>query len=585
MEPNDNWGAFRIVRFLGSGNMGEVFLAHNQFSGKDVAVKRVRRAPGAEGEEKIEAERTGADLERRLSDVDPRVTKVYSFGEIEGDLFIEMEYVEGRDLSVVLSEGQLLPGRAAVIALELCEMLVNLGISNVIHGDLKPKNIRIDEHDRIRVMDFGVAKALAKSRDQTVALFGSIAYCSPERLDSGEMTLASDLWSVGVMLYEMLAASLPFQGARPELLERRIRSGAAPAPLPDSVPEPLRRICIRMLAPRIADRYQSPGESHADLKHFLNGEPVPEYVFADADRTVRTQQQPAATPPRPNLSWLLTRRTVAVGLSVLLALFIVIWAMVRPHYRAWADTRELKHDIESEHVTVDTAWTRYKGIADRKKVSMAMWGIGSPLEAKLIAEGDKPIVEFRNSDYPSVKEGTWRRSVTYFSRALELEPGDKNIKAKLRVCEGHLERIGANNRQAMLNDADLKFHEAADLMRKSPDPWLGLARLYAYNMNDLERAQQALDEAAKRGHPESRREMFTMAEGYASRALQEVRDADQLHSVRDSQMDALHRSRSDYEHARVLYAQLGSFSNAPVKLLRSVDGIATVDNRMKELNP
>ena len=77
MNPGDKWGGFRIIRYLGSGAMGEVFLAHNEVEGRDVAVKRVRRAPGSDGEEKIFAERTGAELERRLSGVDPRITKVY----------------------------------------------------------------------------------------------------------------------------------------------------------------------------------------------------------------------------------------------------------------------------------------------------------------------------------------------------------------------------------------------------------------------------------------------------------------------------------------------------------------------------
>ena len=223
-----------------------------------------------------------------MSSVDPRVTKVYWYGEISGDLAVEMEYVEGRDLSVVLAEGPVQPGRAAVITLELCEMLENLRIAGVVHGDLKPKNIRIDTAERIRVMDFGVAKALAKSRDYTQALFGSIAYCSPERLDSGSMDLASDLWSLGVMLYQMLSGSLPFEGTTPERLERRIRSGEPPAPLPASIPQSLHSVCARMLAAKLNDRYPSPMAAHADLKLFLTGQPVANYVFPTPDATQRT---------------------------------------------------------------------------------------------------------------------------------------------------------------------------------------------------------------------------------------------------------------------------------------------------------
>lgn len=589
MNPGDKWGGFRIIRYLGSGSMGEVFLAHNEFGGRDVAVKRVRRAPGQEGEEKINAERTGAELERRLSGMDPRVTKVYWFGEISGDLAVEMEYVEGRDLSAILQEGALPPGRAAVIALELCEMLENLRLAGVIHGDLKPKNIRIDTAERIRVMDFGVAKALAQSRDYTQALFGSIAYCSPERLESGSMDGASDLWAVGVMLYQMLSGSLPFEGETPERLERRIRSGEPPSVLPPAIPAPLRSISSRLLATSLGARYQSPMAAHADLQLFLNGKPVSEYVDAtqrtavDADRTVRTAR---SAPPVANVSlWPSLKKTAAVALAALFAVTILIWMLVRPQYVAWADTRELKHEIETEHVTADAAWTRYQGIVNRKKLSFVTWGISSPLKAKLVAAGDTPILDFRNNDYPTAREGTWRRSVTYFSRALELDPGDKNVKGKLRLCEAHVDRITANNRQAVLNETDAKFREAADLMHKSPDPWIGLARFYAYQLGDCERAQAALDQAAKLGHPETRREMATMADAYARRALQTVRDSAKFLSMPQTETETLRRAKEDYEHSSALYAQLGTFNNSSNSLINVIHGKEQIDNRLRELNP
>jgi len=592
LNPGDKWGGFRIIRYLGSGAMGEVFLAHNELVGRDVAVKRVRRAPDRESEEKIAAERTGAELERRMSGLDPRITKVYWYGEISGDLAIEMEYVEGRDLSAVLNEGALPAGRAAVIALELCEMLENLRTAGVIHGDLKPKNIRIDQAERIRVMDFGVAKALAQTRDYTAALFGSIAYCSPERLESGSMDGASDLWAVGVMLYQMLSGKLPFEGETPDRLERRIRSGQAPAPLPFAVPGSLRSICARMLSHSLSARYATPMAAHQDLKSFLSGKPVPEYfepgfdgtqrTVRDLDATVRTAR-PLGT-ARPQTLWPVLRRLTAVAIAALLAIAIFIYMLVQPHYKAWADGRELKHEIETEHVNADTAWTRYQDIVNRKKIGIATWGIGSPLKAKLVAAGDAPILDFRNNDFPTAREGTWRRSVTYFSRALELDSGDKNVKGKLRLCEAHVERITANGKQAAMNDAAEKFREAAELMHKSPDPWIGMERLYAY-LGDCEREQEAIDKAAKLGHPETRRDMVFLADAYARRALQTVRDSAKFQTMPDTETGALRHARADYERARVLYAQLGSFSNAPNGLIAAVRGNEQVNNRLRELNP
>ena len=593
MNPGDKWGGFRIIRYLGSGAMGEVFLAHNEFAGRDVAVKRVRRAPGSDGEEKIFAERTGAELERRLSGVDPRITKVYWYGEILGDLAIEMEYVEGRDLSTIVSEGAVPPGRAAVIALELCEMLENLRVASVVHGDLKPKNIRIDSAERIRVMDFGVAKALAQSRDYTAALFGSIAYCSPQRLETGSMDAASDLWAVGVMLHQMLSGRLPFEGETPERLERRIRSGEPPAPLPLSVPAPLRSICRRFLFHQTSGGYASPMAAHADLRAFLNGQTVPDYADLtqrttpaapfDADRTIRTAR-PLPTSNPPHSFWGSFRKLIAVGLSALLAVSILVWMLVQPQYKAWADTRELKRAIETEHVNADAAWTRYQNIVNRKKLGFVTWGIGNPLKAKLIASGDAPIEDFRNNDFPTSREGTWRRSVTYFSRALELDPGDKNVKGKLRLSEAYVDRITADGRQAALNESAAKFREAADLMQKSPDPWIGLARLYSYHLGDCERAQEALDKAAKLGHPETRREMSTMADAYSRRALRTVRDSARFQAMPETEIETLRHARADYEQARSLYGQLGSFSNSPTGLINAIRGTEQVDNRLRELS-
>ncbi|MCU1260870.1 MAG: serine/threonine protein kinase, partial [Bryobacterales bacterium] len=362
MNPGDLWGPYRILHYLGSGAMGEVYFARNERERRDVAVKRVRRNPGAEGEEKIAAERLGAELEKRLSSVDRRVTKVHWYGALENDLAIEMEYIDGEDLSTALEKGPLPPGRAAVTALELCEMLENLRafeteidgrhLSGVIHGDLKPKNVRIDSRGQIRVMDFGVAKALSRTRDYTAGLFGSIAYCSPERLDSGSMDSNSDLWSVGVMLYQMVAGRLPFEGETPERLERRIRSEEPPDPLPASCPAPLSKVIFKMLARDLEQRFPTAVAAHADLQRFLKGEAVQAEAVQATRRTIplddATRRTVKPKPARPVVSAL--GKLAAAGFAALLAVGVLAYMLIRPQYEVWADTQQLKRDIETEHV-------------------------------------------------------------------------------------------------------------------------------------------------------------------------------------------------------------------------------------------
>ena len=591
MNPGDLWGPYRILHYIGSGAMGEVYFARVESDGREVAVKRVRRSPGPEGAEKLDAERSGAALEKQLSAIDPRVTKVFGYGEIAGDLFIEMEYVDGQDLSTLIDAGPIPPGRAAVIALELCEMLENLRAyeTGVIHGDLKPKNIRIDSHDRIRVMDFGVAKALSRTRDHTASLFGSVAYCSPERLDTGSMDANSDLWSVGVMLYQMLAGRLPFEGDRHEVLERRIRSPLPPDPLP-TCPAPLSNIVFKMLSRDLAGRYPSASAMHEDLGRFLAGKPV---SAPSPDLTVRTIQEkddddgtrrtvPPLPPARP--LQIALKRLAWTGFAAVLAVFLLAWWLIRPQYLVWADTHQLKRDIETEHLSADTAWDRYTEIMKRDHLPMMTWGIGAPLKSTLVEAGDGPILDFRNNDFVTAREGAWKRSVAYFSHALEVDPSDKTIKGKLRLCEGHLERITAAgpSKIQMLNDAARKFREAADLLKKAPDPYLGLARLYCFNFGDLEQAQQALDQAAKYGHPETRRELATMADGYMRRAAQTARDAQKFAGMPDNERDYLNRARTDYERARDLYQKIGSYGNAADNLIGSIRGVEWVNNKLAE---
>ena len=140
-----------------------------------------------------------------------------------------------------------------------------------MHGDIKPKNIRIDARGDVRVLDFGIAKALSLSRRLTRNEFGSVPYASPERLDLGEVNVDSDLWSLAVMLYEMVTGLQPYQADTTERLERMIRSRIPPPPAPDPCPEPLRRILIKAMAPDPDLRYATARELADDLDAFRRG--------------------------------------------------------------------------------------------------------------------------------------------------------------------------------------------------------------------------------------------------------------------------------------------------------------------------
>ncbi|MDE3168029.1 MAG: serine/threonine protein kinase, partial [Acidobacteriota bacterium] len=291
-------GSYEILHKLGRGGMADVYLAVETTRGHQVALKLIEHAPDADTRDSIEAERRGSLLQARLAEIDPRVVRVYDAGDAGGFFYVAMEYVEGQDLSDLMRRGPLATGFAVETAAAVARTLEHAHslqaqqdgreFRGIVHGDIKPKNIRIDARGEVRVLDFGIAKALSLSRKLTRNEFGSVPYASPERLESGEVDFSSDLWSLAVMLYEMIAGAQPFRGSSTEQLERRIRNHVPAAPLPESTPEPLRRILAQALSPDPAMRYAGAAAFAADLEAFREGREVSAPPLDDPGATRRT---------------------------------------------------------------------------------------------------------------------------------------------------------------------------------------------------------------------------------------------------------------------------------------------------------
>jgi Protein kinase domain len=614
MNAGDRYGRYEIVRLIGRGAMGLVYLARDTELNRQVALKVVQIVDAGD-QDILDAERVGAELEKRLASVDKRVVPVNRYGNIGTDLFIEMEYIEGEDLSALIDRGPLQPGFAVHIATELCDLLENLRtftteiggrqFSGVVHGDLKPKNIRINSQNYVMVLDFGIAKALAETRGFTTNLFASTAYCSPERLDTQHIDRHSDLWSVGVLLYQMISGRLPFDAPTRERMERRIRSYDGPDPLPESCPAPLSLIIRKMLARNPEYRYQSAMEAKADLIRFRNGEPVlaaipdPDATArttvpfaeepADADRTIRT-----TTPTRDSKPGRLAtesrRSRVAMGCLApvgVAAIAGLIFLYLQVHFSDEAG--KLKADLQAEKIrNVDDGWDRYEKLANRVHMPFLLWGAKSALKNRLVSAADAEITEYRDNDAPAVYEAQWAKARDQLSKAMELDPEDKNIRGRLRICEGHLDRINAGRfhaaaRQKWLNAAVMKFDEAAQLLKRSPDPYLGLARLYVYDLNDVEKAEEALKKADEYGHPMGRREISQLADGYRRRADRIWRESRNFTQLPNQERDYLDKARQDYVHAEDLYTKAGMFGDSLRNQVAAIQGQQRVEQRLMEL--
>ena len=322
-------GPYEIVREIGRGGMAMVFLATDTRTSREVALKLVPHGTDREAGEILEAEQWGAELQRQFSQISRHVPAVYEYRHDESGYFlVAMEYLDGENLSEVITRGPLQPEHAANVAMELClflecahrfeAIISDRKLRSLVHGDLKPRNVRITSAGQVKVLDFGIAKALSLSRKVTRNDFGTMPYLSPERLDTGEVNELADLWAVGVMLYEMVRGSAPFWAQDTRRLEQLILARRPPPPLGEGCPVGLRAIVAKLLGATPAERYDSARNVREDLDRFKSGTPTQAEqegwpgnaadeptrrtrppVEVDEEKTRRTQPPPDETKSAP----------------------------------------------------------------------------------------------------------------------------------------------------------------------------------------------------------------------------------------------------------------------------------------------
>ena len=326
-------GRYELGRQLGAGGMARVYLAHDRLLDREVAVK-VLAERYASDPAFVERFRREASAAAGLNH--PNIVSVYDRGEADGSYYIVMEYLDGPDLKqVIRRRGHLTPAEAVDAALQILSALRAAHRRDVIHRDVKPQNVMVAEDGRLKVTDFGIARAGADSSMTEVgSVIGTAQYLSPEQARGEEVTAASDCYAVGIVLYEMLTGRVPFDGERPVAVA--VKQINEP-PLPPrtynpEIPEELDAIVMRALAKRPAERYRTADEFAAALQEVRpslgGGDPTTRVMAATGATRVMgapggggggtTRVQPRRPPPpdpprrRP---WV----PILIGIIVLLA--------------------------------------------------------------------------------------------------------------------------------------------------------------------------------------------------------------------------------------------------------------------------
>jgi beta-lactam-binding protein with PASTA domain/predicted Ser/Thr protein kinase len=267
-------GRYKVVRKLGTGGMANVYLAEDQELGRRVAIKMLDDRH-SQDEQFVERFRREAKNAAGLSH--PNIVSIYDRGRAEGTYYIAMEYLEGRTLKELLvARG---PTPLAVAIDYARQILAAVGFAHrnsIVHRDIKPHNVVVAPDGRLKVTDFGIARSGTSQMTETGSIIGTAQYLSPEQAKGAPVTPASDIYSVGIVLYEMLTGAVPFTGDTPLEIAMKHLSATPkpPSDLRPEIPHELDSIVLRALAKDPADRYQSAEEMDADLARAVRGQAV-----------------------------------------------------------------------------------------------------------------------------------------------------------------------------------------------------------------------------------------------------------------------------------------------------------------------
>lgn len=262
---------YKIIKSIGEGGMANVYLAFDTILEREVAVK-ILRGDLAEDEKFVRRFQREANSASSLKH--PNIVEVYDVGEDDGKYFIVMEYINGKTLkSLIKKRGILTLEEVIDIMLQLTSAVSCAHDSYIIHRDIKPQNVMILEDGRVKITDFGIAMALNNNElTQTNSVMGSVHYLPPEQANGSGSTIKSDIYSLGILMFELLTGKLPFKGEN--AVEIAIKQMREPIPsvrnISPDIPQSVENVVLKACAKNPKNRYETAREMFEDIKTCLD---------------------------------------------------------------------------------------------------------------------------------------------------------------------------------------------------------------------------------------------------------------------------------------------------------------------------